>query len=353
MKHRDKLTDNPLAGHIVRFPTAIPNAQWMADRMLWADQIGAIWPFGEPTPMSGDEGDSMGSIELYREAGFFTECHVNLDNLSKEVPEALAMPPAAAREWLNSLPELDEGGAEEAFRNPRDAFFYINKLGPEVSDMLLSTGIAVPADETFIRLKSSAAARTLINAIAAQSQPVDGRNLPITLDPARDSDLAKAAAPIPSGTTFTAAVVQLPVVAARITDARQIIEFRSNPRNERARADYLNAVERYVSEQSWVESVEPHSDRAATIRRERIRQDLLSSTRALADTQRTAGLAGYAASAVSALVAVAQASEGSLAAASAAAGAAGLAASTVTLRGNRNTRYLRRANSAELFARPN
>lgn len=342
---------NPLAGHIVRFPTAIPNEQWMADRMLWADQIGAVWPSDQrPEPMSESEANALSAADLYQDAGFFTECVVPSTAFAGTTPAALGMGTQQLREWVSGLPKADDNGrAAEVFKTPRDAYFYVNKLGDGVSEMLVRAGVAHRTDDNFIELKSAKAARTLMATIAACAEPNGGGSRPITFDSVSDMDLASAAAPVDGESAHAAIVVDLPVVtAARATDARRIIDFRISNRNERARQDYLAAVEEHVEAQVFI-----FERSADELRAEKVRSDLLKASQSLIRHHGAAGLTVYGATAVSALVAVPQVTEGWMPAAAAAAGLTGAAASgLIMIRGSRTNRYLRRGQRAGILAGP-
>lgn len=345
---------HPLAGHIVRFPTAIPSSKWMADRMLWADRIGAVWPTHEPTPTNEDEEAGLSAVRLYKEAGFFTECVVPPDAFEGDTPSALRLSQKDHRLWLDTLPEVQEGvDSTEAFRRSPDSNFYINKLGPDVAQMLLDAGIATPKDDHFIKLKSAAAARRLMATVAAHARAIDGTAMPLTLDAAKDTDLAAAATPSDDGNSYLASVVNLPViVAAKTEDPQRIIEFRLKTKNERARQDYFDAVEEFVAKQSYIESVEPASAEAEQIRKRKILGDLLEATTDLTKIHGRAGILAYGTVGASVLLAVPGATDGTQPALQLGVSSAAFAAATVLIRGSRETRYLRRGWRDGVIAAP-
>ena len=45
-----------LRGQVVSFPKAIPRRSWIVERLLWADEISALWPTGTPLARTPEEG---------------------------------------------------------------------------------------------------------------------------------------------------------------------------------------------------------------------------------------------------------------------------------------------------------
>jgi hypothetical protein len=110
---------NPLSGHIVRFPGAIPTENWMTDRMLWSDLFGAIWPWDQqPTPKSEAQEDAMMALSQYREEGFFAECLVDHEAFAPNNLQALGHRTAAVRDWVSHFPAEDGKGVPASTTPP-------------------------------------------------------------------------------------------------------------------------------------------------------------------------------------------------------------------------------------------
>lgn len=51
-----------LRGQVVSFPKAIPSWSWIVERLLWADQISALWPTGTPLARTPEEGLALDDL---------------------------------------------------------------------------------------------------------------------------------------------------------------------------------------------------------------------------------------------------------------------------------------------------
>jgi uncharacterized protein YnzC (UPF0291/DUF896 family) len=270
MTHQDT---SPLSRHIVGFPDAIPNMWWMADRMLWSNSFGVIWPGSEPTPKGDVEEEALSAARLYRDNGFFDECVVDHDAFAAKNLRALSHSPDAIREWIARFPG-DHGAEDVHFPNPKDAYFYINKLGEEVADELVVANLAIRDKDGFgVRLKSRAQAAHLMSAVAGFARSESRPNAAITLDAASNRAFARAAAPLEEDEGCPAAVMTLPIIGGEgdPPTPQKLVEFRRNQRNEDARKEYLDALHAHV--QAQVERLGGAAD-PARMAAQQIRDDL-------------------------------------------------------------------------------
>lgn len=337
---------NPLSGHIVGFPGAIPTENWMTDRMLWSDLFGAIWPWDQqPTPKSEAQEDAMTALTLYREEGFFAECVVDHKAFAPNNLQALGHRTAAVRDWVSHFPAEDEKGVA-GFDNPSDAYFYINKLGPDVADALIAAGVATTQDGDFIKLRSQARAAHLMSAIAGFARPATSHDLPVTLDAADNRALAAAAMPLNAEEGYPAAVMTIPLIGHEGTrvDPGKLVAFRHNEKNNSARQDYLNTVAAVVADKM----VRTVNGAPTTLAAERILTDMQKATTSFADRVKdTLSIDTVAIAAVPVMVPLAL--NGARLSDTAFAAASAVAVGALKLRADRPHRYVRRAKAAKVL----
>ena len=244
-------TANPLRGHVVNFPKAIPSRDWLAQRMLWADHLGAVWPMGAPSDRSEEEYLALADARAYMKAGFFTPCVLSKDTsplLTKRLKTAMQLPDTEIGRWVRSLKTaaFDQLNPDTApFDEPVDEnqFFYVNKFPRPVQRMLLQSGVA-KQDGDWLTVRTAKQASALMSALAAHAKPLEPLDMPRTLDTSNVNALAQAAAPSSAADSTPAAVIDIPVIGGVIAaevKAEDLIEFRLSDANERARQDYLVA----------------------------------------------------------------------------------------------------------------
>lgn len=344
---------NPLRGHVVSFPKAIPSRTWMADRMLWADHLGAVWPASVPRARSDEDKLAFEHLSAYNSAGFFTERRIHIEDsleFERDLEQALAS--ADHDVWLEkSSTTAFTGILPTSVRVADDRLFYLDKFPENIKEMLLRTNMAKVTESTgMLQVTSKAKARMLMNALVNYAEPwgAAAQDLPLTLDAEDDDALAQAAAPGEDGPYRPAVSVPIPVIEGEWGDVapQRLIDFRANDANERARQDYLNEVARRL-EQASRRAAETTDDAASRM----IGRDLELATRSLGERVGAVGLAGLAFSTVGTLAPI-SASDAApeLLGAGAAVAGLGLTAYT-TLRRAPAHGYLRRARKAGLRRR--
>jgi hypothetical protein len=344
---------NPLRGHVVSFPKAIPSRTWLADRMLWADHLGAVWPASMPRARSDEDELAFQHLSAYNSAGFFTERRVHVEDsleFERDLEQALASADHDA--WLQKSSTTSFTGIlPTPGRVADDRLFYMDKFPENIKEMLLRTGIAKVAEPTgMLKVTSNAKARVLMNALVNYAEPWGSaaQDLPLTLDAEDDDALAQAAAPGEDGPQRPAVSVPVPVIEGEWGDIapQRLIDFRANDANERARQDYLNEVARRL-EQATNSAACTADDAASRM----IGRDLELATRSLGERVGALGIAGLVFSTVGTLapISLSDAPPELLGAGAAVAGL-GLTAYT-TLRPSPAHGYLRRARKAGLRRR--
>lgn len=244
-----------LRGLVVGYPHALPQRTWVLNRLIWADQIGAIWPTSTPNAATDGEQVVLQDLERLRQAGLFTECTIPLgqdDEVQTQIESALNLTRQEResfsqrfRESVNAARESRTNGG----RLDRNLRFYVNKMPPETTNLLLRSRVATKTADGFLRIKSAAQAEHLMAAAAEFARPVDERGLRIMLDGATDEALATAAAPLNGAAVRPSAAVNARMIGVstpEISDVEALIDFRLNDKNDRRRRDYLHEVDRYV-----------------------------------------------------------------------------------------------------------
>jgi hypothetical protein len=323
----------------------------MADRMLWADQLGAVWPASSPRARSEEDRWALDDLMRYRDAGFFTECRVPVNNseqLERELEKSLLE--------TDHVPWLEQGstGSFERINPPGDRsveehLFYMDKFPENIKQMLLRTGVAVETEpHGMLKVRSPKKAHVLINAMANYAVPQGSGDLPLTLDAEDDLALAQAAAPTPEGTSRPALVVEVPVIEGSWGDvtAERLIEFRGIEANNRARDDYLDEVAARVAKMTRLAT----DGDPAMAAKQMVSDQLDLATRSLAERVSVLGLTGLAISAVGTFTPISMDGAGDWVGFGATVAGLGLAAYT-TLRPSPAHAYLRRARRAGVINR--
>ena len=295
---------NPLRGHIVGFPKAIPSRDWLAQRMLWADQLGAVWPIETPTDRSDEERQALEDAHMYRAAGFFTPCSVPdaaSPDVLKQVKASLRLPDSVAGRWLRSWatsaidrwhPDAtaDDGPVDE------NQYFYVNKFPREVQRALLESGVA-KREGGWLTIRTVKQAEALMTALAEHAKPWKELNLARILETKSPAALARAAAPTSASNSRPAVILDIPVVEG-VTDnvrAGDVIEFRQKPGTEQARQDYLDAVGRFITK---ITTTNP-SRSAESVARDKVTRDIQLASQSWVRRAASAGMGGVVLSTVS------------------------------------------------------
>lgn len=286
----------PLRGHVVSFPKAIPSRTWMAQRILWADQIGAVWPDGDPTARNAEDTLALEDANKYREAELFTPCTLPAKtgpSVMSQLEATLKVTVAEARKWQT------ESGIEGSGREPEDdlQFVYLGKYPPQVQDALLRSGVAKTEGDYGLVIASRERALTLMAVLAENAEPQRELKLERILDTDNAFALAMVAATPQGGRSRPAAMLDLsmPSGGAGNISADKLLAFRSDDRNRDARSAYLESVDEYLQDVLRVHpSVDSGKEAAAKLRR-----DLDLARRSWVKRAQSAGLTEVALSTVS------------------------------------------------------
>lgn len=294
---------NPLRGHVVSFPQAIPSREWLAQRALSADHLGAVWPMFDPTPRSPEDERAMQDIEKYRKADLFTPCRLSGDaspEVLADLKTALRLPVTAMQKWTRQLATvLGDAAAPELDEVSQDQLFYLDKFPREITRELSRARVVHRNEDGWLQARSPGQARVLLNALAVHSVPDKPLDEPRTLDTPNLEDLAQVAAARPSKESQPALIVNLPVISGlAATDTERLIEFRTNSKTEEERETYLATIDAYLGR------IADSGDPAATSRTlgERLERDLQLASQSFMKRLRSAGAPGVALQAVSTFV---------------------------------------------------
>lgn len=255
--------------HLLRCPDAIPNRLSLRDQALWADTVGAIWPWHgnwEPTPVSHDQEESLKDLNQLRDAGVFVPEYLDEVDLKfaaqglkgvapKEVLQTDDTSWAAACPGLLDSSESDTATTlvsdEEATR-----FLHCGKLPTQLEDKLVEEGLfeRVDAGDAFhtngLRARSTGLLPWLLTR-AAESRASRGA-LDWTLAPSNPATVAQVARPKPRGKRETAIALGLPALPTvrDDVDVREIIDLRGESSFRSARTEYmqhLRAIQRQIA----------------------------------------------------------------------------------------------------------
>lgn len=344
--------DNPLRGHIVSFPKAIPSSAWMAQRILWADQIGAVWPDGSPSAHTAEDEQALKDAEKYAAAELFTACTLPEKTgpaLMTQLNATLDLTDAEAIAWQEASGMTGSDGSGAKAAEPEDdlQFVYLDKFPPQVQDALLRSGVAEQTERGLV-IPSRDRAMTLMCVLACNAEPHRDLKLSRTLDTDNPFALAKVAAPLKGGQSQPAAVLDLSVLAARGggIHADKLVQFRKNDSDRGAREDYLRSVDDYLEGVlKQHPSVDPAKEAIA-----KLEGDLELARRSWLKRAKSAGLTEVALSTLSAVAPLsAAASFGEVVGLGAGVASAGLLTTTM-VRKSHVRAYLNSARRAGLLA---
>lgn len=357
MSDAEDVSTKPLRGHIVRFPQAIPSQDWLAQRMLWADHLGAVWPLDEPTAGSGPEEQALKAIKTYQEAGYFTACSVPWEastEMLKQIKASLGLPDSRVgtfvRSWSTAAFEhLNPDAAVEPMVIDSDQFFYINKFPPEIQKVLTASRVAIREDN-MLRIGTIPQAKALLATLAEHAQPRADIGLPRTLETPDPDALARAAAPTRASGSRPAIMLDIPVVRGATAGVvpEKLVEFRERRGTEDARQDYLNSVGQYVAKAT----ARDPSSTAASVLHDRLSRDLQLATKSWFQRAKSAGMGSVALSTIGTIVPL-PSLEGAGDWVGAATGAAGVSVAAYTaVRKSHVHGYLTGARNAGALAQP-
>ena len=341
--------------NFLRCPDAIPNRVSIRDQALWGDSIGAIWPDGEPTPLTQAQAESLEDIRVLKEAGVFTPLWLEEEDLEfaakglKDVvpPEvidgdssswaATCGPLMAASVSDTVTPQLTE---EEVIRT-----LHHGKLTKEVESRLLAEGLVERVDpydgyvgmpgDGFLRAKSVHLLPWLLTK-AAQSICTRQPNH-WTLTPSSPEAVGQVACPKRRARKELALALSLPALPAIRDDVPigELINLRNKRGFQDARTEYfanLRHIEESLREMQELACADPSDFRLYEAYGTKMMDQVASATRPLWSGNTLGGLiaSGVGVAEVVVAGASAVASPSALATVAAGLGASKITASLVT-----------------------
>lgn len=362
------MTTQEASLNFLRCPDAIPNRVSIRDQALWGDSIGAIWPDGEPTPLTREQDEALGDLLTLKDAGIFTPVWLEDADLEfaasglKQVapPEKIqgdgstwasaCGPLMAAASTDTATPLLPE---DEAMR-----FLRHGKLTEKVELQLLAEGLVErigPEDDFFhghLRAKSVELIPWLLTkaAEARQAQEPDYW----TLAPSNPQAVGQVACPKRRARQDLALALELPALPAVRDDVpiEELIELRADKNFQQARFDYvahLGQVRDTLKELQEESVADPSNASLLKDFEGRLQEEVRAATRPLWQRSTLANSMAAGAGVAQVIVAGATAviSPSALAAISASLGALEIAGSFITpILARRNTpKFLRMSRS--------
>jgi hypothetical protein len=244
-----------LHGQVVFYPKAIPDHRWLVSRLLWADEVSALWPLGQPEP-TRSEAATFKSLLRLEEAELFQPRwlhHENLAPLLEDLEEVQLIDQRRGRKFVKqALGQLPKGSGAQT-RDPgassrtSDLFLYVNKLPGAAEQRLERLGVLERREDGHFNVRSRQEAARLMSVAVNHSKDRRDRDIRMIPDAASDDALWQSAMPAREGTGTPATAVNFPLVTPlRDIEIKQLIEFRTKDSNDRLRRDYLAEVSRHV-----------------------------------------------------------------------------------------------------------
>ena len=344
---------------LLQFLRVLPSSAWLRSSILWADDLAAVWPMYDPTPLSHAQDKSHQEVWALLNAGLF-ERKVLIDYLSPgtaqgesdaidEVATEIATagsgrPPPAG--WEDGGP--GPGPTRSAARvnlgeDDLKTFVYPDKLPETVITQLIRRKLIAPRPDGQGYTASSA--EFLDRLLAGYARVLQARSGGRLLPDVEEPDQARRiAAPVNAGPSRQAIVLTLRggLAPDLETDFDKFLAFRANAENERARRDYIDELTGL-----WAGFARGGPGNASTQTLRRAAADLAAARQSYLKRVTAQTLAGQALSCVSVLIPLAFSHPP--AAVAAALAAIGGSAVTIAVRNDAPT-YLRRATKSELLA---
>lgn len=323
------------SGRLLHAPAALPSTAWLRDQLVWADTFGAIWPPGEPTPLTPGQQESLAAIqfiqnqvpemELFKPVEFE---EADLRAATSRVSRASTrdasltqhqLPTTTAGSVVDSLVRPSESDADSNWMSEADAIEYLHhgKFPPQTVDRLVKSGALVANGLAGYWSGDPGVVADLVTHGAARVAARGGWSL--AADSA--STAAGLARPASQRTRHVAMVRQLPALPAVRDDISisQLLDIRTDAKFERLRREYLDHLHRVEAASSAVITdlahVEDPADLTHLITAEfqaRMDAELRKANTALAKRLATAGIITGAVTCVISVVSAIQATTGPL-----------------------------------------
>ena len=340
---------------LLQFLRVVPSSAWLRSSILWADDLAAIWPMREPTPMSQAQDRSLQEVWALLNVGLFERKYLYdfllpgtaacassaLDQVARTgagTPQAVGWEDGGAGAGPSRETAAVELGGDDL-----DTFLYPDKLPGAVTRQLIGRGLIMARPDG--RGYTASSAEFLDQLLAGYARVLQARSGGSLLPDVEEPNQARRiAAPVNAGESRQALVLTLHAGVAPdlATDFGRFLEFRADARNERARGDY---IEQLTGLWDGFARGGPENARKETLRR--VAADLGAARQSYLKRVTAQALGGQALTCLSVIVPLAVAHPP--AAVIGALAAIGGSAATVAVR-NDAPGYIRRATKSELLA---
>jgi hypothetical protein len=238
---------------LLQFSRVIPSSAWLRASILWADDLAAVWPISEPTPLSHAQEQPLQEVWSLLNAGLFERVYLqNLFSPMTEVDISMILDQAGITgafrphtgDWLDggaATGPAVSAGYEAAKYNP-GTFLYPDKLPGPVIRELARRNLIRPLD---IRGYTVTNAEMLDQLLAVYARVLHERSERRLLPDAEEPGQARnIAAPLYTGETRQALVLAIrgALTPDLHTDFQRFIDFRATDKNERARREYIDQL---------------------------------------------------------------------------------------------------------------
>jgi hypothetical protein len=248
-------TEQPRQGvTLLQFLRVIPSSAWLRASILWADDLAAVWPMHEPTPLSHAQEQPLQEVWSLLDAGLFKRVYLyrlfspmtNAD-VATMLDEAgiVNASQLASRGWQDGEPAAGPAATPDhrVTEYDADTFLYPGKLpGPVIRELARRSLIW---SRTGSRGYTVAGGEILDQLLAIYARVLHERSGGRLLPDVEEPDQARRiAAPLAIGETRQALVLTVrgALTPDLQTDFQRFIDFRAVEKNERARREYIDQL---------------------------------------------------------------------------------------------------------------
>jgi hypothetical protein len=240
---------------LLQFLRVIPSSAWLRASILWADDLAAMWPMREPTPLDQAQEQPLQEVWSLLNAGLFERkylydffSHMTASAMAQALDEAESARASKPHPegWEDGGPavgpDLVPAGPDHAEYDP-DTFLYPDKLPEAMTRELARRHLIRPRPDG--RGYTAASAEFLNRLLAGYARVLQARSGGYLLPDVEEPGQARRiAAPLNTGETRQALVLTLRggVAPDLQTDFQRFIDFRAVDKNERARRDYIGQL---------------------------------------------------------------------------------------------------------------
>jgi hypothetical protein len=237
---------------LLQFSRVIPSSAWLRASILWADNLAAVWPMREPTPLSHSQEQPLREVWSLLNAGFFERVYLNnLFSPMTDADVATILDEAGSvgasrpyiKDWQDGGPATGPAvsAGNQVTEYDADTFLYPDKLpGPVIRELARRNLVRSLTDRGGYTVASAEVLDQLLAVYATVLQERSGgRLLPDVEDPGQARNIA---APLNTGETRQALVLTVrgALIPDLHTDFQRFIDFRAVDKNDRARREYID-----------------------------------------------------------------------------------------------------------------